>query len=100
MITVELGVQLNHWIRMARGIGVLDDVGQGFINSNGQVIDQYGGGTSAAQPLRETHPQPARAMRGGLGEQVQRLVTDAVLLDFPAEESSQQASTVPTVTSP
>ena len=57
---------MHQWIRVIGWVGVFHQVGQGFVDGQGEVIHQGGGGAQCLQPLLEPCPQLAGVVRGGL----------------------------------
>ncbi len=90
LIVVKLGLQLHHRVGVMHGVGVFGRVGQGFIDRQGEIVNQGGGNTEGLQPLLETHPQLARVVGIGLGHELERAVVlvDEFLPTFPGNRST------------
>lgn len=67
LVTVTLSLQVHHRVGVMCGVGVFDRIGQGFIDRQGEIVNQSGGSAERPQPLLETHPQLARVGGTGLG---------------------------------
>lgn len=90
LVVVKLGLQVHHRVGVMHEVGVFGGVGQGFIDGQGEIVNQSGGKAEGLQPLLETHPQPARVVGIGLGHELERAVVlvDEFLPTFPGNRST------------